>query len=257
MARVLYRREKRIDLGGKSKVVSASRRYYVAEPTRDYHCAEGVITKKDLAAKNGSTVKTNKGDEFTVFDASFADDYDRIERAPQVIPKKDIGLIITETGITRDSVILDSGTGSGGVCSILAKIAKKVVSYDIKDEHLAVALKNKEVLGLTNLTIKKGDITQPIEEKDFDVAVLDLGNPWDALSTVNAAVKIGGFIVSYSPTVSQVMDFVAGVNKDERLIVLKTLYLMEQPWEVNQRKVRPISGGIIHSGFLTFVRKIA
>ncbi|MFQ5621301.1 MAG: tRNA (adenine-N1)-methyltransferase [Candidatus Nanoarchaeia archaeon] len=257
MARILYKAAKIIEVGGKRKVAHKVKKHYILDTSRDFHCDDGIITKGDLGKKSGSLVKTNKGVEFVVFDAQFNDDYDKISRAPQIIPRKDVGLIIAECGLNKDSVVLDAGSGSGGLCCFLAKICKEVVSYDIKDEHLEVVKKNKDKLGLKNLTVKKGDITEPISEKDFDCVVLDMGNPWDAVPTVDAALKVGGYLVSYSPTVPQVMDFVSDVGYNENFVLLKVSQVMESEWEVRGRKVRPKSGSIIHSGFLVFVRKIS
>ena len=256
MAKILHRKEKTVLIEGKQRTTSKERTYFVSDATKDFSCSEGNISAKDLQKPAGSLIATNKGAEFTVFDAQTKDCFERISRAPQIIPPKDIGLIITETGISRDSTVLDAGVGSGALACSLALIAKKVVSYDIEDEHLAVAESNKKFLGLTNLTIKKGDITQGVKETGFDVFTLDIGNPWEALETADKALKIGGFLVSYSPTVPQVMDFVEAVRKHTHFIIIKTSYVMEQTWEVKARKVRPESGSIVHSGFLTFVRKI-
>jgi tRNA A58 N-methylase Trm61 len=52
------------------------------------------------------------------------------------------------------------------------------------------------------------------------------------------------------------MDFVEEVKKHEELLYLETTETIEREWEVSERKVRPRSQQIGHSGFLTFVRKI-
>ena len=70
------------------------------------------------------------------------------------------------------------------------------------------------------------------------------------------ALKIGGFLVSYSPSVPQVMDFVNIISKNKEFLILKTIEVIERKWEVDERKVRPVSQSIGHSGFLTFVRRV-
>ena len=63
-------------------------------------------------------------------------------------------------------------------------------------------------------------------------------------------------MVSYSPTIPQVMDFVNESKKRDELVYLKTKEVIEREWEINERKVRPMSQQIGHSGFLSFVRKV-
>jgi len=91
----------------------------------------------------------------------------------------------------------------------------------------------------------------------LDLITLDLPDPWNALGTVEKSLKIGGFLVSYSPTIPQVMDFINIINKKERFIHLKTIELIQREWEIDQRKVRPMTTQTVHTGFLSFVRKIS
>ena len=86
------------------------------------------------------------------------------------------------------------------------------------------------------------------------MVVLDLPEPWKALESAEKSLKAGGFLVSYSPTIPQVMDFVNTL--DESFAYLKTSEIIEREWEVKERKVRPRSQAIGHSGFITFARKL-
>lgn len=259
MPKVLIKKAKReyIKEIDKEVVVSKPRYYYVGDITKDFHTSEGLITKKDLKKKDGSIVKTNTNKEFVIFASDFSDDYRRIKRIPQIIPIKDIGIIISETGISKTSRILDAGTGSGAVACLLGHLSKEVVSYDIKKEHVDIAKQNVKMLGLKNVKIKNKDIYRDVDETDMDLFVLDVPEPWNAIRSAEKGLKIGGYLVSYSPTIPQVMDFVNTISNNPKFIILKTIELIERKWDVYQRKVRPKSAGIGHSGFLTFIRKIA
>ena len=85
---------------------------------------------------------------------------------------------------------------------------------------------------------------------------MDLPEPWKALGSAEKALKAGGFLVSYSPSVPQVMDFVGKVRVNKNFAYLKTSEIIEREWEVEERKVRPRSQAIGHSGFVSFVRRI-
>ena len=86
--------------------------------------------------------------------------------------------------------------------------------------------------------------------------ILDLPEPWKAIDNCSKAIKPGGFLVSYSPSVPQVADFVNAIRKNESFVYLKTAEITEREWEVEERKVRPKSTSIGHSGFLSFARKV-
>ena len=149
-----------------------------------------------------------------------------------------------------------AGTGSGALALMLANICKSIVSYEIREDHHNVAKKNVEFFGFKNIKLKIGDMTKKIDEKDVDLVTLDMPSPWDAVDNAEKALKSGGFIVSYSPTIPQVMDFVEKVKAKKGLSFVKTVELIEREWEIEQRKVRPKTRMIDHSGFLTFVRKM-
>jgi tRNA (adenine57-N1/adenine58-N1)-methyltransferase catalytic subunit len=239
----------------KMLMTSAGRKFFYKG--QDLHTEYGFVKKDDIeSATPGKKLLTNKNVEMTVLDASFIDLYRRIKRMPQIIPLKDIGPIIAETGINKKSVVLDSGAGSGGTVCFLANIVKKVYTYDIREDFLAVVKHNIEYLDLKNVTVKHQDVCKKINEKNLDLVLLDLPSPWDAIDNAAKALKPGGFLVSYSPTVPQVSDFVEAVKKNRSFVYLKTTETLERDWEFEERKIRPKSQQIGHSGFLSFCRRV-
>ncbi len=235
----------------------SGKRLYVRSISKDYHCQYGVAKKEDLKKiKISGSVKTNTGTVLAAFKPSFIDSYAKIRRAPQIIPLKDVAAIIAETGIGKESTVVDAGAGSGALALFLANIAKKVVSYEIREDFAAVAKENVSLLQLKNITIKNKDVYSGVDEKNVDVITLDLPEPWKAIEPAIKALKAGGFIVSYSPTTPQVADFIKAAAKSKSLLHIKTIEIIQREWEFNDRIVRPKSQPIGHSGFLTFVRKL-
>jgi len=254
--RVVFHREKREVVDGREFVVGKARQYLVSDLSRDLNTLYGNISKEDLAKPSGSVIKSHTGKEFIVIDASYIDIYKRLKKLPQTIPLKDIGLIIGETGINKNSTLVDAGLGSGALTSALANIVKQVISYDVREDHIKVAEENINALGLKNITIKNKSLYDGIDEKDVDLITLDLPEPWKVISHAEKALKIGGFLISYSPSVPQVQDFVSELKKHDKFLYMKTVELIERLWEFDGRKVRPKSTGIGHSGFISFARKI-
>ena len=258
MAKILIRKGKKEFIKELNKEVQVvkPRTYYIKNIENDYHTTDGVISKKELKKKDGSVVKTNNNKEFTIFTSSFPDDFRKISRSAQIIPLKDIGLIIAETGLNKNSKVVDAGAGSGALACFLAHICKEVTTYEIRDDFFKIVQENKKNLDLKNLKVKNKDVYKEIDEKDVDLITLDLPSPWNAIKPAEKALKIGGYLVSYSPTVPQVMDFVTVISSNENFLYIKTCELIKRNWDVEGRKVRPKSEGIGHSGFLTFCRKI-
>lgn len=237
-------------------VIVKNKKFLVKNIGKDFHSQFGVISKEDLN-KNGKAL-TGNGDSASIFDPSFIDKHEKIKRKAQIITTKDIGTIITETGLTRNSIVVEAGSGSGSLTAFLANICKKVISYDIREDHQEVANQNIEMFELKNVEFKIGDVREEIDEKNVDVIILDMPDPWNALENAKKSLKIGGFLVLYSPTIPQVQDTVNKIeeNFNDDFVFLKTIENIQRPWEVSGRKVRPMSSYVNHTAFLTFIRKI-
>lgn len=239
-------------------IAQGGRKFYVTDTDKDMHTQYGFIKFNELQkANDGDILKTNTGKEMTLFTPTFIDIYEKIKRQAQIIPLKDIGLIIAETGLSSDWKILDSGAGSGALACFMAHLASKgkVFTYDIREDHLSVCEKNIEFFGLKNIICSIHDVYKDFPQKNADLITLDLPEPWLAIKNAKEALKVGGFLVSYSPSVPQMADFVNSIP--EGMIHLKTIEIIEREWEVTGRKVRPKTAAIGHSGFLTFMRRIS
>ena len=258
MARLLVKKQQKqfIPELEREIVVGKSARYFVGDSTKPFSTLHGTIQPSELERPDGSEIHTDNGKLFTIFSPSFIDIFKRIKRLPQVIPLKDIGFILAECGVGPETTAVDSGTGSGALACMLARVCKKVTSYDIEDEHIFIAQQNKQRLGLDNLSIKKGDFTKGVEERDCNLVTLDLPAPWEGIESAKGSLSIGGFLVSYSPSIPQSIDMANALLAREDFLLIKTAEIMEREWEIDGRKVRPKNKAMIHSGFLTVARRI-
>ncbi len=239
-------------------LLADGKKQYVPSITQDYHCADGVIKKADLVPQQGS-VSTNKNVCFSMFAPFFIDKYEKITRHAQIMTLKDIGAILAHAGVTKDSVVLDAGSGSGAVACALAVHAKKVVTFDIDDRSLEATKTNVSFLSLKNVTVKKGNIYHTDEIKPagagkFDVFVLDVPQPWDALVTAQTMLKPGGFLASYSPQTTQVHAMVVAAKK-MGFTHVQTIEIIQRSWQVDEQRCRPDFQSLGHTGFLTFLRR--
>lgn len=214
----------------------------------EFHSKDGVIRK----IKNGIN-KTNLNKKFYVFEATFADLVHKLKRGPAIILKRDVGSILAYTGINSKSKILDAGVGGGFLCSFLANISKDVTGYERDDRFYKIAKENFKFLGL-KVKLKKKDIYSGISEKNLDLITLDLLEPWKVLKYAYKALKSGGFLVCYVPQITQVMRVVKNIK--DNFIVENIIENTEREWIVKDKVVRPEHMGLLHTGFLVFLRKI-
>jgi len=182
------------------------------------------------------------------------DSYRKLKRGPQVILPKDIGMIIAYTGIGKNSVCVDAGTGSGWLAVSLARVCKKVTTYDIREDFIKIAEKNKVIENLDNLDIKKKDVTKGIREKNVDLVTLDMPNSDKAVRSAHKALRQDGYIFGYLPHMEQVKNFVTALNKLKFRNAV-TMEVIVRDMLVREEGTRPSTKGVWHTAYLVFAQK--
>jgi tRNA (adenine57-N1/adenine58-N1)-methyltransferase len=252
--KVLLRLPRKVKDGDRDVIMNGLEEFYITE-NRDFHFSGGLVTKEQL--EKGGAFTSGK-DSFVVFDATFIDEFYHMKRKAQVITPKDIGPIITYTGINRESKIIDAGVGSGFLACFLGMVSNSVDSFDVEDSHIEVAEKNIKSLNLDNVKIEKKSVYEPelFEENKnkYDVFTLDVPEPWRALDTAKKVLKVGGYLVIYAPNINQIHHTVTSLP--EELLHEKTIEMIEREWSVKEKVLRPLTKDFGHTAFLSFVRKI-
>lgn len=179
----------------------------------------------------------------------------KAKRGPQIIPPKDFGMIVAETGCGKDWKVVDAGTGSGFLAMMLANIGCKVYTYEIDEDFYEVAKKNIRNSGLGNIFLKKADITKWIDEKNVDMVTLDMKNPESVIKNAYNSLKYRGWLVIYSLHVEQLQRVWKELKKYNfsRITILENL---QREWQIEGNTfTRPMTHMLAHTGFLTFARK--
>ncbi len=236
-------------------ITKEGKRFYIRDANKDVHTQFGLIKSKSLKKKSG-IVKSNTGKQFFIMPSNFVDKFARIKRLAQIITLKDIATIITETGINKESKVVDAGAGSGALACALANICKQVTTYEIRKKFIKIVKENKGLFELKNLKIKNKDIYKKIDEKNLDLITLDLPEPWKALKNTARSLKAGAFLVAYLPQITQVIELVKHLDKHKNFIYIKTLENIQRRWNISGKIARPESRMIGHTAFIVFARKV-
>jgi tRNA (adenine57-N1/adenine58-N1)-methyltransferase len=180
--------------------------------------------------------------------------YRKLKRGPQVILPKDIGMIIAYSGIDKNSICVDAGTGSGWLAVSLARLVKHVYSYDTRPDFIAIAEKNRQLLCLDNLEFINGDVTKGILQKDVDLVALDMPDSDKVLPSAKKALKDGGTVVGYLPHAEQMNRFVLRLEK-LKFGDVHSIEVIVRDMMVRKEGTRPTTKGIWHTAYLVFARK--
>ena len=240
--------------------LDARRNYLVrARPGERFHTHRGYILLDDLLGKQyGEAVTSNLGHTFIILKPTVYDYLMKSLRATQILYPKDIGLILVYSAVEPGSHIVEAGTGSGALTTALASLVRptgKVYSYDIRPEFQRRAANNLDRAGLSSFVeLKVGDVSQGIEERGVDAVVLDLATPWIVIPKAREALKGGGFLVSFSPTIEQVIKTVTALEA-EAFVDIETVEAFLRRLKVKEGETRPETLMVGHTGYIPRGRK--
>ena len=236
-----------------------SRRYLVTlEAGGEFHCHTGVIPHDDLIGRDeGSTVKATRGGRFIALRPTLSDFVLKMPRGAQVIYPKDLGPILMLADIFPGARVLESGIGSGALSMTLLRAGAEVHGYELRPDFAARARKNvASFLGdgaLDHYHVSERDCYDGIDLTGLDRVVLDLPEPWQVVRHAEAALRPGGILVAYTPSIIQ-----ASRLRDElegsAFGFAGTLEVLQRTWHVEGQAVRPDHRMVAHTGFLTHAR---
>jgi tRNA (adenine57-N1/adenine58-N1)-methyltransferase len=239
-------------------LLSEDESYLVEVSSPAFHTKSGMIDPKKLRKKKfGGNIKSYTGKKFSIVKPNILDIIDKkVKRSAQVIMPKDVALILAYTGIGPGDNVVDAGTGSGYLAILIANYVKpgKVVTYEKSKRFAKIAKRNIKSSGLKSIKLKERDVTKGIGEKNVDAVMLDLQNSQKAVKHAYKALRAGGWLVVYSPTVESLMGVLESIKKRD-FCKVKTVENIVREWKTGPT-VRPKTMGLMHTGFLTFARKL-
>jgi tRNA (adenine57-N1/adenine58-N1)-methyltransferase catalytic subunit len=225
----------------------------------EFHSHTGVLRHDDLIGHDeGVSVRTTMGARLLAVRPTLGEYVLEMPRGAQVIYPKDLGPILLLADIFPGARVLESGVGSGALTMTLLRAvgpAGSVVGYELRDDFAGRAQRN--IAGLLGddvpLRVEVRDVYDGIDEDDLDRIVLDLPEPWRVVKHAAGALRPGGIMLAYLPTIGQVARFREEIAQSP-FGMAQTLEVMHRTWHVDGQSVRPDHRMVAHTGFLTHAR---
>jgi tRNA (adenine57-N1/adenine58-N1)-methyltransferase catalytic subunit len=238
-------------------VDSKGRRYLVTLAEEgEFHTHAGITPHAlILGREEGITVRSTAGARYTVVRPTLSEFVLKMPRGAQVVYPKDLGPLLMLADIFPGARVFESGVGSGAVSMTLLRAGADVVGYELRADFAARARRNVESFLGPDLAyrIEERSAYEGIDETGLDRVVLDLPEPWRVVKHAEAALRPGGILVAYVPTVGQIAQLreeLAG----SAFAMAETLEVLQRTWHVEGQSVRPDHRMVGHTGFLTSAR---
>jgi tRNA (adenine57-N1/adenine58-N1)-methyltransferase catalytic subunit len=243
------------------------RQYALTLKTGDrYQLSGHKVSHDDLIGKRDGSLITLSGNKTVLaLKPTFGDYVLKMPRGAQVLYPKDLALISMWADIYPGARVFEAGTGSGALTMALLRAVGQqgsVVTYEAREDFARTAMTNIErYMGpMPNLLPFRRNVYEGISLLDdglpFDRLILDLPEPWKVVPHAAQVLRLGGMYLSFVPTVPQVVQTVAALERTEVFGMVETFETLLRTWSIQGRSVRPDHRMVAHSGFITVARKI-
>ena len=234
-----------------------ARRYLITlSAGASFHTHAGILAHDDVIGRpEGSSVAASTGRTFLVLRPTLADVVLKMPRGAQVIYPKDLGAILIAADIGPGQRVLEAGVGSGALSMTLLRAGASVVGYELREDFAQRARANVASLlgGDVDYRVELRDVTQGIDERELDRVLLDMPEPWRVVRPAADALRPGGILLGYLPTINQTAQLRAALD-DGPFGLAETVEIMRRTWHIEPRSVRPDQRMVGHTGFLTTAR---
>lgn len=242
-----------------------SRRYLVTLATGGaFHYHSGSVEHDALIGQpEGVRVRSSRGAYLRALRPTAADWTEKAPRDAQVMYAKDQAMVVSFADVAPGVVVVEAGAGSGALTSALLRAVGptgRVVSFEARDEHADVAERTvaRRFGGHPDTwELRRADAAEELADLSCDRVVLDLLEPWALVPAAAEALRPGGILCGYTPTVPQVMRLRETLAEgEERWGLAATSETLVRNWHVEGLAVRPDHRMVAHTGFLTTARRL-
>jgi tRNA (adenine57-N1/adenine58-N1)-methyltransferase catalytic subunit len=240
-----------------------SRRTWLVQVKTDspaFHTHAGFVNLSSLIGKEfGDTVLTSMNEQLRILKPTTLDYIMKSERRTQIVYPKDFGYIAARSGLRSGSRVLECGTGSGALTSYFASIVAPdglVHTFEGREEFFEIAKKNVDRAGLSTFVKfeNRNLLEAEMEQSNYDLTLLDTGDPWTLLDVAHKALRGSGFVFCICPTTNQLETVAEAMQKG--FADIECVEMLFRRIEARAGKTRPSTRMIGHTCYLASGRKI-
>jgi tRNA (adenine57-N1/adenine58-N1)-methyltransferase catalytic subunit len=240
------------------------RRFLVRLVEQDsLHHHRGAVRHADVIGQpEGTLVRSSQGHLFAALRPRLIDYVLDMPRRSGIVYPKDAAHLVAWADIAPGQRVLESGVGSGALTLALLRAVGEygqVIGYEARADFIDLALSNVQGYGhgqAGNLLLRERDIYAGLVDTDFDRVVLDLPEAWRVVPHLPGALRSGGWVAAYTPSIIQATQLVEALRATRRYVQIETHEVLLRAWHIQDQAVRPEQRMVGHTGFVSVARII-
>jgi len=208
----------------------------------------------------GDAIRTHLGFLFFLLRPGLADLSIKVKRTTTISYAKDAGMMLLRTVVFPGARVIETGSGSGGLTTILANFVRpdgRVYSYERRPEFSANARQNLARYGLDKYCefFVRDPENEGFEQSDVDAVFLDVAEPWTLVAAAHKALRGGNVLSAISPTFEQVRKTVSAMEM-QGFTRIHVEEMLERQLLVRTSGMRPADRMVAHTVYLIFGHKV-
>jgi tRNA (adenine57-N1/adenine58-N1)-methyltransferase catalytic subunit len=230
------------------------------EGVDSFHTHAGIVDLKKIpGSRFGDVIETTLNEKITLLRPTVLDFVMKSERRTQIVYPKDFAYISARSGLHSGSRVLECGTGSGALTTYFASLVAPsgyVKTFEAREDFFGIAAKNIEKAGMSQFVkMERANLQDaPVETENYDLVMLDTGDPWTLLGTAHSSLKGSGFVFCICPTTNQ-LETVA-FTMEGKFVDIECIEILFRRMEARVGKTRPSTRMIGHTCYLASGRKV-
>ena len=230
----------------------------------------GAVRHADVIGRSdGAVVRSNQGARFAAVRPRLVDYVLEMPRRSGIVYPKDAAQLLAWGDIGPGLRVAEAGVGSGALTLVLLRAVGErgqVIGYEQRGDLIELALSNVRAFaeggasspgpGLGNLLVRERDVYDGLIDTNLDRVVLDLPEPWRVVAHLPGALRPGGWLCAYTPSIIQAAQLVEAIRAAQRFAQVETQEVLVRGWHIQGAAVRPEQQMVGHTGFLTLARLV-
>jgi len=214
-----------------------------------------------IGLPEGVSVVNEHGERFLLLRPSYAELIPNLPRRAQPIYPKDVGVVLHWGDVGPGMRVIEIGTGPAALTLALLRAVGptgRLTSYEIREDFADMARSNVERFHgpAPEWTIRVQDAAAGLTERDVDRVVVDVPEPWHLLDAIAEALRPGGIVSCFLPTILQVKSLADALALHPAFGHVTTIETLLRDWHVEGRSIRPSHRMVAHTGLLVFARRL-